>query len=129
MNNPLKLVSQALETVITRPGHDESALLQFFSPEYQQCVDGKILNYQQFVSHLQRLKHHSRQMKLQIIASAESSQNVFTRHQVIVTQANGQVSEFEVMAHFELRDDRIYRCHELTRQTAGPQESRDLGSC
>lgn len=128
MNNPLNLVCQALDTVINRPGYDEAVLLQFFSPEYQQYVDGKTLSYQQFVNHIQTLKQHGWQMKLQIIASATAQQSVFTRHRVAVTQCGGQVSEFEVMAQFEIRDSRIYRCHELTRQIAGPQHDRDLGS-
>lgn len=128
MNNPLTLVSQALQTVITCPVHDESVLQSFFSPDYQQCVDGKVLNYRNFVRHMQTLKHHSRQIQCRIIVSAAAQQSVFTHHLVAVTQSDGQVSEFEVMAHFELRDGRIYRCHELTRQTAGPQHDRDLGS-
>ena len=128
MNNPLILVSHALVTVITCPVHDESELQPFFSPDYQQCVDGKVMNYRQFLKHIQTLKQHSRQMQLRIIACAAAQQGVFTRHQVAVTQSDGHVSEFEVMAHFELRDGRIYRCHELTRQTAGPQHDSDLGS-
>jgi len=128
MNNSLKLVSQALETVIASVVHDESVLQQFFSHDYQQYVDDKVLNFHQFVSHMQTLKQHSLQRQLRIIACAAAQQTVFTRHRVAVTHDDGQVSEFEVMAQFELRDGKICRCHELTRQIFGPEQHRDLGS-
>lgn len=128
MNNPKQTVIEALQAVIGSPDHDEREIARYFSPDYQQIVDGQALDYPGFVRHMALLKSHTRRMQVSIHAAVAGGETVFTQHRVTVEKAGGQPGEFEVFARFTLAAGRIIRCEELTRMVSGDAADSDLGS-
>ncbi|MEF3092635.1 nuclear transport factor 2 family protein [Raoultella scottii] len=128
MNKQSQIVMDALREIIPNPLHEEDKIALYFSPDYQQQVDGKSLDYRGFVGHMALLKALTTGMTLSVLAIAGDENTVFTHHHVKVDKKSGQQSEIAVMARFTLASGRIVRCDELTRLLVGEPEDRDLGS-
>ncbi|MGE0971731.1 nuclear transport factor 2 family protein [Klebsiella sp. WOUb02] len=128
MHKQSQIVIDALREIITNPRHEEDKIALYFSPDYQQQVDGKSLDYRGFVGHMALLKSLTAKMSLTVLAVAGDGDTVFTHHHVNVDKKSGQQSEIAVMARFTLASGRIVRCDELTRLLVGEPEDRDLGS-
>jgi predicted SnoaL-like aldol condensation-catalyzing enzyme len=128
MRSNKHIIIEALQALITHPEHNETEIAAFFAPGYQQTVDGKTLDYREFVHHMATLKTHTRQMSITINAIVAEGDTVFTHHRVDVEKADGEKSHFEVFARFTLFSEKIIRCEELTRMIGGHPSDRDLGS-
>ncbi|MGY5955298.1 nuclear transport factor 2 family protein [Kosakonia sp. BK9b] len=126
MSAAIQHVVQALQTIVCHPEHNEARIHEFFSPEYQQYVDGESLDLRGFVEHMARLKQLTHAMEITIIAIAHANQEVLTHHRVAVSKKGGEVSHVDVLAHFTLQDGMIIRCEELTRLIQGAAEDRSL---
>lgn len=127
MHNHRGTVLEALHTIISDPVHSPEQIARWFSPDYQQQVDGNVLDYGRFLVHMATLKAHTRRMTIEVKAIADSGDTVLTHHQVSVTKQDGQTSLIEVFAHFQLREGKIVRCDELTRLLTGDPADADLG--
>lgn len=128
MQNNKQTVIEALHTLITQPEHDEGKIAAYFAADYQQCVDGKTLNYPGFIRHIALIKSQTTKMNIVIKSMAAENDMVFTHHFVHVVNEQGEHSEFEVFACFTLSQKKIIRCEELTRMINGSARDRDLGS-
>lgn len=127
MNNNRRTVLEALQTIITDPAHSPERIARWFAPDYQQQVDGNVLDYAQFLVHMATLKTLTRRMTIDVKAIADSGDSVLTHHQVSVTKQDGQTSLIEVLAHFQCREGKIVRCDELTRLITGDPTDASLG--
>ncbi|ROP60052.1 SnoaL-like protein [Enterobacter sp. BIGb0383] len=126
MNTNRRTVLEAL-AIISEPAHSPERIASWFDPDYQQQVDGHVLNYAQFLIHMATLKTLTRRMTIDVKAIADNGDTVLTHHQVNVTKQDGQTSRIEVLAHFQCREGRIVRCDELTRLLTGDPADADLG--
>lgn len=127
MSSNRQCVLDALHTIISDPTHSPERIARWFSPQYQQQVDGNLLNYEQFIAHMATLKAVTRAMTIDIKAIADSGDDVLTHHYARITKQDGKSSLIEVFAHFQLRAGRIVRCDELTRLLTGDPADSDLG--
>lgn len=127
MSTNTHCVLEALQSVTADPAHSQQQIPRWFSPDYQQQVDGNRLNYEQFIAHMATLKTITRSMTLHVDAIAANGNSVLTHHRVGVIKQNGESSQIEVFAHFQLREGRIIRCDELTRLLAGDPADAALG--
>lgn len=84
MSQETQTVIDALREIITNPQHEEDKIARYFSPDYQQQVDGKHLDYRGFVGHMALLKTLTTRMSLSILAIAGDGNTVFTHHHVKV---------------------------------------------
>ena len=128
MKTPCQLVQQALSQLLRPEALDADTAAQFFSPQYQQHVDGRTLNYVEFLAHLDYLKSQVQQMHLQILAIASNGNTVMTHHRVDVTRHQGTTARLEVLARFECIEGRIISCYEHSRLCDGDTQDRYLGS-
>lgn len=128
MRDESQHVVDALHKIVGQPEHDENQITRYFSPAYQQVVDGKSLDYRGFVEHMALLKSLTKAMTVTVLAIAAESGTVFTHHHVRVEKQKGQQSEIEVLARFTLSAGLIVRCDELTRLVSGAHDDYDLGS-
>lgn len=128
MRNERQVVINALQEIVGHPEHDERRIALYFSPEYQQIVDGQPLDYRGFVRHMALLKSLTTTMTVSVLATACELNTVFTHHHVSVEKRNGEQSAIEVMARFTLSAGLIVRCEELTRLVQGDKDDHDLGS-
>jgi predicted SnoaL-like aldol condensation-catalyzing enzyme len=123
-----EIVQNALTQVLGANIGDKALIEKYFSSEYTQIVNGIELDYQGFISHMLHLKAATKSISIRIASIAESADNVHTHHFVQATKSDNTVSEFEVFARFRLKDGKIIRCYELTRQISGASGDQDLGS-
>lgn len=127
MTTPANIVTQALQQMLTDPVHDEDRIAAFFAPHYEQQVDGKTLNYKDFVDHMALLKKVVRSLELNLITVASEHNEVLTHHKVNIDKNDGSSARFEIFAHFTVQDRRIIRCEELTRLLSGTTTDQALG--
>lgn len=127
-NSSIAVVLDALQRVVASSQHQPALIAELFSEDYRQQVDGKVLDYAQFIQHMALLKQLTRSMTLDIIAVAGQGEAVLTHHQVRVEKRDGGRSLVKVLAHFTVRDGKICACDELTQLLEGEHGDRDLGS-
>lgn len=127
-NPSIAVVLDALQRVVAGSQHQPALIAELFSEDYRQQVDGKALDYAQFMQHMALLKQLARSMALEIIAVAGQGEAVLTHHQVRVEKRDGGRSLVKVLAHFTVRNGKICACDELTQLLEGEHGDRDLGS-
>lgn len=128
MENYKQLIRDAFATVVENPQYDEAAIRRYFSPDYVQQVDGKVLSFDQFRQHLNVLKETVTAVAVRFDTLAAENEVVFSNHRVTATRANGQTGEMQVIAEFRIHNGQINACNELTHLIRGDAEDRDLGS-
>ncbi|WBU49909.1 nuclear transport factor 2 family protein [Kosakonia pseudosacchari] len=124
----IQRIALALRSVVCHPDHNEAKIREFFSPDYQQIVDGQTLDFTGFVEHMARLKHLTHAIDVTVVAIAGQNNNVLTHHRVAVSKKDGTQAHIDVFAHFTLENGLITRCEELTRLVQGTAQDRSLGS-
>ncbi|SUC47463.1 Uncharacterised protein [Providencia stuartii] len=78
--NKIKFVEQALTDVLGKEIGSVEVIEQYFSPNYIQIVDGKKINYEEFVAHLKVLKEATNNISITIKSIAEGQDCVHTQH-------------------------------------------------
>ena len=121
-------ITLALQRVVCPPDHNEAEIRQFFSPDYQQVVDGQSLDFTGFVAHMAKLKHLTHAIDVTVVAIAGQNNDVLTHHLVAVSKKDGSQAHLDVFAHITLENGLITRCEELTRLVRGTAQDRSLGS-
>lgn len=107
---------------------DQNLLSEYFSPDYIQYVDGKKINYNDFIKHIQLLKNKISKMSISIKSIVAEDNIVFTNHEVFTIMSDGRTGKTKVIAEFRLNKGKIYYCDELTHMIEGDDKDRDLGS-
>lgn len=123
-----QLVRQALDSVLGKQIGSIPVIEQFFSRNYIQVVDGKEIDFDEFVAHMKVLKEATESITITIKSIAEGDHSVHTQHFAKALKKDGSYSEYEVFACFTILDNKIVRCEELTRMIQGGKSDRDLGS-
>ncbi len=107
-------IEQALQQIVCQPEHDETLIAEYFSPHYQQWVDGKSLDFDGFVQHMAAVKAATSSVCIEIQAIAENGNEVLTHHRVSVVKPDASEAVIDVFARFTLCEGMIVRCQELT---------------
>jgi hypothetical protein len=128
MKDYKELVKQAFAEVLANPTFDRKKITQYFSTDYKQHVDGKILDYDQFVAHVELVKKRTSGLIFDYATIVQEGKIVFTNHKVTATMENGEVSVTHLIAEFHIEQDRIVYCSEMSRLLTGKKEDGDLGS-
>lgn len=126
--DPREVVLSSFRDVLENPDADVSDVERWFSPDYRQSVDGKTMDYAQFVQHLEALNAAASSFKIDVQETVCEGNRVCTRHDVHVFKKDGSRALAQVLAIFEVTNGKIVRCDELTRLMDGDIEDRDLGS-
>ncbi|TWV99906.1 nuclear transport factor 2 family protein [Chitinophaga pinensis] len=128
MNNYKALVKEAFSKVLIDPAFNEEMIARYFDPSYRQLVDGKELNYEQFVAHMAMVKQRTTRLEFLYNTVIEEGNVVFTNHIVTATKPNGEIVRTHLIAEFHIANGKITYCSELSRLLSGGDEDRDLGS-
>ena len=128
MEHHKQLIRDAFAAVIENPQYDETAIRRYFSPDYVQQVDGKILSFDQFRQHMKVLKETVSAVAVHFDTLAAENEIVFSNHRVTASRSDGQTGEMQVIAEFHIHNGQINYCNELTHLIKGDAEDRDLGS-
>jgi len=124
----LKKVIENNFKVSTNLEATEADFALYHSKDYIQHVDGKVLNYEQYVTHRKALQKTVKSVKIVFHDMIVQGNKVVTRHTAYAVKKDDKEIELQVIAIFEIKDGKIISCHELTHLAKGERADRDLGS-
>jgi|SRR5699024_1130175 len=123
-----QIIRDVFTHILENPAADMSLISDFFTTDYVQTVDGKTIEFDDFVKHIETLKETIKDISITINTIVEENNIVFTNHEVESTLQNGRENKIKVIAEFRVKNEKIYRCDELTHMIEGHKEDGDLGS-
>lgn len=124
-----KNIEEIFENVTENMHPDASLIERYFSPLYQQDVDGHRLDYNGFLQHMIKQKSMVKSVKITIERCVVEENKICTIHRVDVVKNNKQKVVVKVIAYFEFDSDgKLIICDELTHVLEGTKEDRELGS-
>lgn len=121
-------VQNALVDVVEDMGAAEKTFAKYFSQEYTQYVDGRILGYRELVEHMKAQKTVFQSAKITFKHLIAEGNKVASVHVVKAVKKDGGTIEAQVNALMELKDEKIILCDELTFLIQGTKEDEDIGS-
>lgn len=124
----IELFKKSMREVLENLQTDEKVIATFWSPNYIQRVDGKMIDYQGFVDHMAALKRHIKSVKIKFIQVIAMDNIVSTIHQVNATKHDGSKSLIQVIGHMTYEGDRLVAVDELTCVLEGHSQDKELGS-
>jgi ketosteroid isomerase-like protein len=127
-NEEAKRFLQQMFDTFCDPNAPIEKVTAFFSPDYVQDVDGKVLNYAEFVKHLGVLKSTVEKEVITLQKVATNGPTVADIHIVDAQKKNGETIRLKVIAFYTIENGKIVRLEELTHLLKGSAEDRDLGS-
>jgi predicted SnoaL-like aldol condensation-catalyzing enzyme len=99
----------------------------YFSPKYVQTTGGENIDYQGFIDQVKDLKQHVE--SIQVLPLEETiceGNKMALRYLRRVTKRNGLLSNVAVLGIFEIQDDKLVRCWELSKVIVGEKEDKAL---
>ncbi len=123
-----QLIKEAFANVVENMDVTEETYTKYFSENYQQRVDGKILNYIDFVSHMKVQKTVMQTVRVTFRYMVAEENRVATIHVVNGVKKDGGTIEAQVNAIFQISENKIILCDELTHLIKGDKSDKDLGS-
>lgn len=121
-------IEQVFKEVIEDLNANEEVISRYFSPSYIQHVDGHTLNYKEFVQHMMVQKTLLDSVKVTIERSVFEDGKFCTVHRVDAIKKNGTRISIQVIAYFEVENNKIVLCDELTYLLKGASEDANIGS-
>ncbi|KAI1032538.1 hypothetical protein LB503_012643 [Fusarium chuoi] len=100
-----------------------------FTQDYTSIVDGKCIEFPEFVEHIQHLRQVTTAIKVQVTHFLREGNQLAERHFVTAEFSNKPPSKYEVFLFASVDESgRIQRLVETVRQTDGLEEHKNLGS-
>ena len=119
---------QIFKDVFEKPGFDFELIKKHFHPDYIQHVDGKVLNFDQFVSHVKVLKSTLSDALITFDTLVQEGDTVCSAHRPSGKKSEGDAVEAKVIAVLKFKGEQLIYCDELTHIIQGEQHDKDLGS-
>ena len=101
---------------------------KYMTPDYVQHVDGKTLDFEEFVNHLGVLRREFKEVDVIVHDVAVSGNKIADIHYVTAVKHDGGIVKAKVIGFFYMRGDKVAKLDELTYLIEGDEEDRDLGS-
>ena len=95
------------------PLSTERDMLEFFSPEYTQDLNGKVYSFRQFMDGVSALKATLRSSTVVFTSVVASGETIAEIHVVDATKNDGSHLKFKVMAFQTLEGGRIKKVEEV----------------
>src|ERR1700739_1979885 len=122
------LVRRMFQEVIEREELDEQALARYFSPRYVQKVDGKTLNFADFVDHVRELKRTVTNLRVTFEHMVSEGNKIMDIHRIEADKRVGAKITARVISLWIIENGKIVLCDELTHLDEGAPDDHDLGS-
>ncbi|KAF4499112.1 hypothetical protein FAGAP_4705 [Fusarium agapanthi] len=114
---------------IGEPETTQADLEGLFTQDYTSIVDGKCIDFPEFVEHIQHLRQVTTAIKVQVTHFLRQGNQLAERHFVTAEFSNKPPSKYEVLLFATVdQNGRIERLVETLRLTDGLEEHKDLGS-
>lgn len=126
--NNKEFIKEVFENCIENMNATEETYTRYFSEDYIQYVDGKVLNYKDFICHMKVQKSVLKCVKITFKYMVAEGDKIATVHIAEAIKKNGKKIKAQINAIFQFRDGKIILCDELTRLVEGEKADEDLGS-
>ncbi|KAF5575987.1 hypothetical protein FPCIR_12832 [Fusarium pseudocircinatum] len=114
---------------VGEPETTRADLERLFTEDYTSIVDGKCIDFPEFVEHIQHLRQVTTAIKVQVTHFLRQGDQLAERHFVTVEFSNKPLSKYEVFLFATVDESgRIKRLVETLSQTDGLEEHKNLGS-
>ena len=121
-------LKKAFAAVFEAPDFNIEVIKKYFHLNYVQYVDGKTLNFEQFIKHIEMLKAFIADIKIKFVHLVAEGNVVCSVHYAEGIKKNGGRIKAKVIALFKFEDKKIIFCEELTSLIEGDESDRNLGS-
>lgn len=122
------LLKNAISDIFDGDTVDENVVAKYFSKDYIQYVDGKTLDYQQFIEHLHTQRKTVYNIRFTFEHLVSEGDKVVSIHYPEADKRSGGRIKAKVIALFIIKNNKIILCDELTHLIVGDKEDHDLGS-
>lgn len=123
-----QFIKEVFANTIENMDATQETYAKYFSKDYVQYVDGKTLNYNGFIAHMAAQKAALQSAEVTFKHMVAEGDKVATVHIVKAVKKDGRAVQAQVNALFQLKDNRVILCDELTRLIEGDPSDKDLGS-
>lgn len=123
-----QFIRDAFANVIEDVNASEETYAKYFSKHYVQYVDGKQLDYDDFVAHMKAQKAVMQSLKITFKHIIVEGDKLATVHIADGVKKDGGLVQAQINALFQIEDKKIILCDELTMLMKETKADRDLGS-
>lgn len=99
---------------------------RFFHPDYEQCINGVILNRATYIEHVIEQKKNMIINSIEYMHVLEKENELFTIYYPRGHNINNLPIEAEVIAYFRFENQQIYRIHGQVRLIEGDLADVDM---
>ena len=128
-NSTKQIIRNAFHEIFENPDSDIDSIGKYFSKDYIQHVDGKTLNFEAFIKHIQTLKSKVKNVHIEFLELIADGNKACSVHIASAQKKEGHLVEAKVIAFFELKDGKIVLVDELTHLIVGESSDKEIGSC
>ncbi|WP_010268365.1 nuclear transport factor 2 family protein [Paenibacillus senegalensis] len=125
----IRFLSQMYKDIVVNFDFDK--IPEYFDKDYYQVTDGKKVDMEGFKNHLAALKAIVDQVAVSPFYDAlydEELQTLALRYTVDVVKKSGARGSIELIAIFEIKDNKIVRCNEISRALHDQNGFEELAS-
>ncbi|HEV2613960.1 MAG TPA: hypothetical protein VGV92_04550 [Gammaproteobacteria bacterium] len=101
---------------------------KYVSHDFVNPIDGKVFNYQQWVTHQKHIKAMVKSMTPKFDWMVADGDNVATIFYITIIKNNGEKLVVKDLAFFKINHDKVVYCEELTRLIKGNVKNKNIGS-
>lgn len=123
-----ELIKSAFREVLENPGVSKDSIKKYFSEKYTQHVDGKTLNFEDFVTHIEHLHQKVDCIEINFLKLICEGSKACSVHIAKGKKKDGSPIQAKVIAFFEVEKGKIVLCDELTHILVGNDEDKEIGS-
>jgi ketosteroid isomerase-like protein len=95
------------------PESTEEQMLEFFSPRYEQDLNGKVYTFREFMDGVAGLKKQLKSTRVRFTRVVSSGNVIAEVHVVEAVKKDGSAMKFKVMAFQTVEDGRIKKVEEV----------------
>lgn len=128
MSDKKALLQEMFKSVFEKDEFDLALVHKYFHSDYEQFVDGKSLNRDDFIEHMKALKSALKDVSITFKHLVAEGNAVYSLHIAEGTKPDGRRIKAQVNAYFQFEGNQLIFCDELTHMIEGEEADRDLGS-
>ena len=103
-----------------------STVKQYFHPQYEQCINGVIMNHDDYIAHVIEQKQNMQIYDIEYKHIVEVGNEVFALYQPKGVNLNDLAIEAEVIAYFQFKEQQLLKIHGQVRLIKGNLSDADM---
>jgi len=105
----------------------KTVIKNFFHEDYRQCINGVIMNRDEFIDHILEQKKNIDSLGFKCKVHLLELNKLFILYDAKGKNIQGEAIEAEVIAYVEFKDDKIFKIHGQRYLMKGNPSEMDMG--